>query len=441
MSSSFPRPKRAGEDFASTDYNDGGEDSSEHKKPRFDLRNPSALAADAPEEDAVLDADEIGRRGQRVRRKAVNLEGYESDSENEGFSAHIEEKSARKRAQHDTEDDDMFAELQEDFGEEEVDGDEVIHKNKKSVRFLRDDEIEGQVASSKSGGALHVDLSKGASHVDDEESGSEVGEEERARVDDVVDEELGAGGKKKHAPLLDAFNMQTEQEEGRFDDQGNYVRKAADPDAAYDSWLEGVSKKDIKKAKEAAEQRDAERKEKDRMNDSILTADVLKTIITNLERGETILEALARLGKGLPRKPKWQNKKNKKNAAQDIEMTDEDPNEVARKQAIDSLTGAADILMGRGQIDIYDTEREMLTRQYRNDTGEEWVDPPASGVTEQGPAMWEYRWSDARDGGDAHGPYDSAMMDSWKNAGYFGEGVEFRRVGDSGSWSHTVNFL
>jgi hypothetical protein len=33
----------------------------------------------------------------------------------------------RKRAQHDTEDDDMFAELQEDFGEEEVDGDEVIH--------------------------------------------------------------------------------------------------------------------------------------------------------------------------------------------------------------------------------------------------------------------------------------------------------------------------
>jgi hypothetical protein len=38
---------------------------------------------------------------------------------------------------------------QEDFGEEEVDGDEVIHKNKKSVRFLRDDEIEGQVLFAK----------------------------------------------------------------------------------------------------------------------------------------------------------------------------------------------------------------------------------------------------------------------------------------------------
>ncbi|KAJ5502522.1 hypothetical protein N7463_005396 [Penicillium fimorum] len=443
MSSSLPRPKRAGEDLASTHYNDDGEDSSDHKKPRFDLRNPSALAADAPEEDAVLDADEIGRRGQRIRRKAVNLEGYDSDSENEGFSARTEDKPKRKQAKEDAEDDDMFAELQEDFGEEEVDGDDVINKKKKSVRFLRDDEIEGQVASSKGGGALHVDLRNGAAEIVEEEDGSdsEVGEEERARVDEEVDEELGAGGKKKHAPLLDAFNMRTEQEEGRFDDQGNYVRKAIDPDAAYDSWLEGVSKKDIKKAKEAAEQRDAERKEKDRMDDSILTADVLKTIIINLERGETILEALARLGKGLRRKPKWQNKKNKKSAVEDVEMTDEDPSEVARKKAIDSITGAADILMGRGQIDIYDTEREMLTRQYRNETGEDWVDPPTNEVTEQGPAMWEYRWSDARDGGDAHGPYDSAMMDSWKNAGYFGEGVEFRKVGNSGPWSGTVDFL
>ncbi|KAJ5194248.1 hypothetical protein N7491_001584 [Penicillium cf. griseofulvum] len=443
MSSSLPRPKRAGEDFARAHYNDDGEDSSEHKKPRFDLRNPSALAADAPEEDAVLDADEIGRRGQRVRRKAVNLEGYDSDSENEGFSAHTHDKPKREQTKEDAEEDDMFAELQEDFGEEEVDGDAIINKNKKSVRFLRDDEIEGQVASSKGGGALHVDLRNGAAGIDTEEDGSdsEVGEEERARVDEEVDEELGAGGKKKHAPLLDAFNMRTEQEEGRFDDQGNYVRKAVDPDAAYDSWLDGVSKKDIKKAKEAAEQRDAERKEKDRMDDSILTADVLKTIIIHLERGETILEALARLGKGLRRKPKWQNKKKKKDAVEDIEMTDEDPNEVARKKAIDSITGAADILMGRGQIDIYDTEREMLTRQYRNDTGEEWIDPPAEGVAEQGPALWEYRWSDARDGGDAHGPYDSAMMDSWKNAGYFGEGVEFRKVGDSEPWSGTVNFL
>ncbi|KAJ5670747.1 uncharacterized protein N7477_006110 [Penicillium maclennaniae] len=436
MASLQPRPKRAGEDYIRTHQEDDSEEPS--KKPRFDLRNPSALAPDALEEDAVLDADEIGRRGQQVRRKAINLDGYDSDSENEGFSARIEEKAKREREKKDDDDEDMFAELQEDFGEEGGDDDEMIRKNKKNVRFLRDDEIEGQIASSKGGKTLNVDLSNadGTNDAEEEASDSDVGEEERAKVDEEIDEELGAGAKKKHAPLLDAFNMSAEQEEGRFDDQGNFVRKAVDPDAVHDSWLEGVSKKDIKKAKDAAEKREAERKEKDRRDDSFLTADVLKTIITHLERGETILEALARLGKGLQRKPKWQNKKkNKKKVGnEDAEMTDENPDEVKRRKAIDSITGAADILMA---------ERELLTRQYRNETGENWVDPPsaAPGKAEQGPIMWEYRWSDARDGGDAHGPYDGSMMDSWKSAGYFGEDVEFRRVGDTGAWSSNANFV
>ena len=447
MASSLPRPKRAGEDFTRTHHDQDDAEGPDNKKPRFDLRNPSALAPDALEEDAVLDADEIGRRGQQVRRKAVNLDGYDSDSDNEGFSARMEEKSKREKP--DADDDDMFAELQEDFGPEEVDGDEILRKNKKSVRFLRDDEIEGQVSSSKGGRTLHADLSKHPDEIDaekDDESESDVGEEERAKVDEAMDEEVGAGAKKKHAPLLDAFNMRTEQEEGRFDEAGNYVRKAADPDAVYDSWLDGLSKKDIRKAKEAAEKREAERKEKDRMDDSILTSDVLKTIIMQLERGETILEALARLGKGLQRKPKWQTKKKNKRSTEveDVEMTEGNPDEAKRRKAIDAITGAADILMGRGQSEIYDTERELLTRQYRNETGEDWVDPPSTKeneVFEQGLSMWEYRWSDARDGGDAHGPYDSATMHNWKNAGYFGEGVEFRRIGDQGPWSSAVSFV
>ncbi|KAJ5540181.1 hypothetical protein N7513_008513 [Penicillium frequentans] len=446
MSSSTPHPKRAGESFARTHNAEDDTQGPDNKKPRFDLRNPSALAADAPEEDAILDADEIGRRGQQVRRKAVNLDGYDSDSDNEGFSARKEEKSKKSSAK-DDDDDDMFAELEEEFGDEEKDGDEASRKNKKSVRFLRDNEIEGQESASKGGKAMRADLSK-ADDMDDEDgedSESDVGEEERAKVDNELDEEIGAGGKKKHAPLLDAFNMSTEQEEGQFDESGNYVRKAVDPDAVYDSWLDGVSKKDIQKAKDAAEKREIERKEQDRVNDSVLTSDVLKTIIIHLERGETILEALARLGKGLKRKPKWQNKKkNKKNCiTEDTEMTDEDPDEANRKKAIDAITGAADILMGRDQPEIYDTERELLTRQYRNETGEPWVDPPSEPVVAQadGPTMWEYRWSDARDGGDAHGPYDSSMMASWNSAGYFGEGVEFRQVGNTGPWSAAVNFV
>lgn len=453
--SALPRPKRAGEDFTRTHHHDDP-DGPSSKKPRFDIRNPSALAPDALEEDAVLDADEIGRRGQQVRRKAVNLDGFDSDSENEGFSAQIEAKAKRSRQKHDADDDDMFAELQEDFGAEEIDADEAMRKNKKNVRFLQDNEIEGQVASSRGGGTLHADLTKPEEdtiNINEEESESDVADEDRDKVDEEIDKELGAGAKKKHAPVLDAFNMRTEQEEGRFDDQGNYIRKAADPDAVYDSWLEGVSKNDIRKAREAADKRESDRKEKDRLDDSILAADVLRTLIAHLQRGETILEALARLGKGLQRKAKWQTKQKNKNrskqngaAAEDVEMTEDNPDEASRRQAINALTGAADLLMTRGQSDIYDTEREMLTRQFRRETGEDWVDLPSEsanteGGNERAPVMWQFRWSDARDGGDAHGPYDSAMMESWKDAGYFGEGVEFRKVGDSGPWSAAVSFV
>ncbi|KAH8431895.1 GYF domain-containing protein [Aspergillus melleus] len=452
MSGFQARPKRAGEDFSRTHHEEDDANDPSSKKPRFDLRNPSTLAPDALDDDVVLDADEIGRRGQQVRRKAVNLDGYDSDSDNEGFDARSEAKSKASRAKQDADDDDMFAELQEDFGAEEVDADEAMRKNKKNVRFLRDDEIEGQVAGSKGGGTLHADLSRGPGEVDvnEAESDSEIGEEERAKVDGEMDEELGAGSKKKHAPLLDAFNMKTEQEEGKFDEQGNYIRKAVDPDAVYDTWLEGVSKKEIRRAKEAADKRETERKEKDRANDSVLASDVLKTLIINLKRGETILEALARIGKGAPKKPKWQNNRNKnrskqkETAVEDTDMTEDDPKEAARKKAIEDITGAADILMTRGQADIYDTERELLTRQYRRETGEEWVDPPEEDTTTNGDpqalTMWQFRWSDARDGGIVHGPYDSATMESWKHAGYFGEGVEFRRTTDTGEWSREADF-
>lgn len=457
------RPKRAGEDYARTHQGEDDEINgrSTTKKPRFDIRNPSALAPDELEDDAVLDADEIGRRGQGVRRNAVNLDGYQTDSENEGFDARVEAKAKAKRRQQKEDgggdDDDMFADDAEEEVGEEMGEDEAYRKNKKNVRFLSNEEIEGQAHRSRGGRAVHVDLAK-PDEVEDaldveSESESEVDEEERARVDEGMDEEVGAGGKKTHAPLIDAFNMRTEQEEGRFDESGNFVRKAVDPDAIHDTWLDGLSKKDIRRAKEAADKRENERRERDKQNDSIITPDLLRTLITHMQRGETVLEALARLGKGLRKKPKWQKKKNKmakENGGEDIEMAEENPEETRRKKAIDEVTGAADLLLTRGQIEIYDQEREMLTRQFRRETGEDWVDPPemdenhvagdvqASADTS---SLWEYRWSDARDGGETHGPYDGAMMQSWNDAGYFGEGVEFRKVGGTESdWGRVTSF-
>lgn len=450
-----PRPKRAGEEFARNNYVNSGEGPGT-KKPRFDVRNPSALAPDAPEEtDAFIEADEIGKKGQATKRNAVQIDGYESDSSNEGFDARADAKARSAKNVGDSEQEeqnDMFADLDEDF--KDGDEDEELagegKKKRKEVHFLAEEDIEGQVGSSKSGGHVSSEIlinGKGKWREKEVESSSEsdVDEEERAEVVDV-DEEIGAGGKKEHAPKLDAFNMKNEQEEGRFDAQGNFVRKAADPDAVHDSWLEGVSKKDMKKAKEASDKRDEERRQKRLEDDAVATSDILTTLIPYLERGESVLEALARLGKGKEKKkPKWQKNRRKGKDAMDVdhEKAPEDPVETRRREAVEAITGAADQLLTRGQTDIYDQEREMLMRQYCRDTGEAWVDPPKNEDPEDvatDTKQWEYRWVDGRDGGNINGPYDGPMMVKWNDAGYFGEGVEFRETGAEG-WNRVVDFV
>lgn len=468
MSRIAPRPKRAGEEFARY----GGPDTDEPsaKKPRFDARNPSTLAPDAPEEDAILDLDEIGKGGQQTKRSAVNLDGYESDSSTENFDARAAAKDKAKSHENgeskpqDEEDNDMFADLEDDFADRDEDAGSTGDgkEKKKAVRFMDADDIEGQVASSKSGGHVSADFTpggkgKGRKRDNEQESSSESGsDEERDRVGSDVDEELGAGGKKKHAPKLDAFNMKQEGEEGKFDQSGNFVRKAADPDAVHDSWLEGTSRKDMKKAAEAHERREEERRRKNAEQDSVQLSDILGSLISRLERGETILEALQRLGKGKGKskpKPKWQKNKRKQDVdAEAMDMDDqkeaEDPNEVKRRLDVEAITEAADQLLTRGEAEVYDMEREMLTRMYRRETGEDWVESVQAHEETNGhdavvggdEKQWEYRWSDARDGGEHHGPYGGSTMQAWIAAGYFGEGVEFRRIGES-EWSRSVDFV
>lgn len=469
---SAARPKRAGEEFARTHDNDEGPS----KKPRFDVRNPSALAPDAREDDAVLDADVIGSRGAGIKRNAVNVDGYDSDSDNEGFDGRAEERKSKKDVnlfeqlddygkdrvkdkanKTDIEEDtDMFADLDEEFADGDEEESEVkAGKKGKGVHFMEEDDIEGQVSSSKSGGHVSANFAldpkgKLSSHaMDDQESSDDDEDAALAAQEEDVDAEVGAGGLKRNAPRVDAFNMKAEQEEGRFDDAGNFVRKAADPDAVHDSWLEGVSKKDMKKAAEAHEKREAERRQKRLEDDSMLLSDILRTLILRLEKGESVLEALGRLAKGQKKEkkvPKWKLKKQKKtddamevDAAKEVE----DPEQVKIREAVNAITGSADQLLTRGQTEIYEQEREMLIRQYQRETGEPWVEPPAAEV-EDGPdgvKMWEYRWIDGRDGAAKQGPYDGPTMETWQSAGYFGEGVEFRREGSDGPWSRVVDFV
>ncbi|APA05583.1 hypothetical protein SS1G_02103 [Sclerotinia sclerotiorum 1980 UF-70] len=472
------RPKRAGEEFARSHRNENEDGPS--KKPKFDLRNPSALVADEPEEDAVLDADVIGSRGTGTKRGAVNIDGYDSDSDNEGFDARADERARAKKGdvnlaealdgynkenfggangKTDIEEDaDMFADLEDEFGNGNEDKSELkARKKQKEVRFLKEDEIEGQVLGSKSGGHVSGNFTldpkgKLSTHaMDDQESSDDEEDAVLAAQEEDVDEEVGAGGLKRNAPKVDAFNMKAEQEEGKFDANGNFVRNAADRDAVHDSWLEGISKKEMKKAAEAHEKREEERRQKRLEDDAMLLSDILRTLILQLEKSETVLEALARLGRGQAKTkkiPKWKLKKQQqKDDSMDVDAGKaEDLEQVRIREAINAITGAADQLLIRGQTDVYEQEREMLIRQYGRETGEDWVEPPGEVAMDQehsskATKMWEYRWTDGRDGAAKQGPFDGQTMVAWQDAGYFGEGVEFRRVGQEGGWSRVVDFV
>lgn len=431
------------------------------KKPRFDLRNPSTLAPEAPEEDTILDLDEIGRSGQHTKRNAVNLDGFESDSSTEDLHARTArdrraaEGTSKGKDAAEEGDVDMFAD-DDDVGDPGGDDDYSSKRKEKEVRFLDVSEIEGQDSKSKSGGHVSSELLKGSNgkgkapaEGSDVESSSESGDDEdRAALDpeDEDAEEVGAGSKKRHAPRLDAFNMRSEAEEGRFDASGNYVRNAADPDAVHDRWLEGISKKQIRQAAEAKRKQDEETRLRNAADDALLTSDLLASLIRELNRGETALEALARLNKerakaerNKPKKlPAWQAKKLAEQRGVSVaDLNLEDPKEAeaaARRTAsIEAISDAAARLTGRGRDDIYDHPRETLTRLYRTETGEEWQDPKVE---------WEFRYVSS-DGtkSEIHGPYDAETMREWVIEGQFQAEVEFKIVGGGeADWTDEQEF-
>ncbi|KAF2756216.1 hypothetical protein EJ05DRAFT_93724 [Pseudovirgaria hyperparasitica] len=432
-----PRPKRASENYARTHHQDG--EGSSTKKPRFDPRNPSNLAPDANEEDEILEADVIGK-GAATKRNAVNIDGYDSDSSNDNFDARADAKAQDARKSKEEEDQDMFADLEEADGDEEELSREG--KKKKSVKFMENQDVEGAVADSKAGGHVSANFRLDADDIDHEaESSSDSGgDEERDRVPRGIDKELGAGHKTKHAPKLDAFNMKSEGEEGRFDENGNFVRKAGDPDAVHDTWLEGISKKDIKKAKDARAKREQEERQRRLDDDELLTSDLLKALIPHLELGETSLEALQRLNKGRKQPiPAWKQKKMLRNGT----SMDVDPVTAAaeqkKKEAIDAITDSTTKLMNRGTDDIYEQERELLTRWYQRETGDAWVDPPSQAADDVGPEnaqQFEFRY--AQDPNlTPNGPYTKETLEQWIASGQFAATVEFKRVGAT-EWTTTI---
>jgi len=98
---------------------------------------------------------------------------------------------------------------------------------------------------------------------------------------------------------LSSFNMREEMEEGKFASDGTYVR-SFDPHGVHDKWMDGVDEKEMKMARRRKRHQERLQKEKIKAEEKELRRAGARVLWrwtgTNAEEGETVLEALQRLG-------------------------------------------------------------------------------------------------------------------------------------------------
>ncbi|KAJ2956662.1 hypothetical protein NQZ79_g7508 [Umbelopsis isabellina] len=197
-------------------------------------------------------------------------------------------------------------------------------------------------------------------------------------------------------PKVMAFNMKEELEEGSFDENGNYVRNKLDPNAFHDKWLQGLSKTDIAKAKAAQEKQERVEQMKEADVISSVPQDkngVYRALIDLLQPSES-------------------------------KLSEPTPEEEAKRQTIDRITGLADQMMALGDFGIYDETFESILRHLRRSgvVATDWMPGVKTGP------QWEYRWAGSSDTDEVFGPFSSEQMQDWQTQGFFANGIEARHV-------------
>ncbi|OQV16184.1 putative CD2 antigen cytoplasmic tail-binding protein 2 [Hypsibius exemplaris] len=279
---------------------------------------------------------------------------------------------------------------------------------------------------------------------DDDEDGddgqeSDGKQEYKILGDDDVEGQEDGTVKVDDGVRITPFNIQEELEEGHFDTDGNFY---VDKDKGVkDAWLEGLDqfadedyeKLRKKKADEAAaEDAAAPAAQSD--------SELYKIILGLLRPGESIGKALRRLGAGI--KPTQRVKKGGLSAAA---ATAVDP----VKKEFDALTAAADAILGKGNLEIYQETFEKIQHKLSKDDarlkglavdaeadifGEDFdakkVSQPKADEEEDSAnqTLWEYKWENTETA-DIHGPYSSEQMIDWVQQDFFKDGVFVRKAG------------
>ncbi|CAO3569619.1 unnamed protein product [Mortierella alpina] len=281
-------------------------------------------------------------------------------------------------------------------------------------------------------------------------------EGEDLNLDDLDEDEFDSDGN----PKVEAFNMKEELEDGgEIDESGNFIRKV-DPDRFHDSWLEGLSRKEIQAARQAHDRKvkQAQIEEREAAATAMTETDIYLELVNILQPSETVIEALQRIGGGKKsgakgarsnKKKSWQKNKQMDEDGQEAHKPAESEEDTARRLAIEKLTDLCDRMLALGHFDIYEESYEQVVRALRRadliaddwEIGTTVLKPGerAEALLEDDPLLttavrWEYKWANPPEGQSADevfGPFSGAEMKSWNEQGFFAQGILVRMVGDS----------
>ncbi|GAA5993751.1 hypothetical protein JCM11641_004036 [Rhodosporidiobolus odoratus] len=386
-------PKRPATTFTQDQPTDRAAAALAGKRVKFAPNNAEQVAADKDADDLELDLEQGG--GGSKKRNVVT-EGYDSDSSggsDGGFGGAGGGRAGRgvgeQAAEPDDDEDDMFG------GGPGKDTGMDIKGKKKEKDFLEIGDIEGQEFSRRD------DEDQDADEEDEEEN-----EEEYEPEDDLANDDNAPRSRRSKKGMgynLSSFNMKDELSEGRFSADGAYVENKADPLANHDVWLDGVSKKSIKAAKEAKDRMDArqkQREEEEAKNDEQLTQlrdDCLIGLLSLVRQGESVARALTRLGNAKKRAEAAEGGaakygKGKSAAAGDaMELDDAAPAATTSSipsstdspvqryaKKIDRLTHlASTLLSSHGELEIYEQTYEDVIKTLKSEGAvrRDWVPP------------------------------------------------------------------
>jgi len=251
---------------------------------------------------------------------------------------------------------------------------------------------------------------------------SGLDQDEKTRIDDVT-------SLASEDVAIEPFHMRNEESDGTgFFDGDTYVfrRKNTEEgeDQEPDAWLDRL-REDEEEGKSSLYKIAAEMDKKltsetaQESMDDLTKEELYLKIWPLLNEQESVSQALIRYGRLI------KSARGRKVPKADLmQATTQDP----AKVYLNDLTGAANALLLKGEVEIYQSTKQDI-RRHLPSSGFDSASTAKRLIEKQPPAKWEYM---GNQDGAIHGPYTTEQMMAWVRAGYFvgAQRVKIRTIRD-----------